>query len=186
LGHVEELAELYKCHIAPPWQRNLAGDQKVIMVVYPKEDERRLRARLGLFEEATTGAGHGWHHVDLTECFASWMSQTEYRDAYFEEPKSLEMKLRSAFVRYVADTILEALSADGVDEDAVVAVQGVGTLYGFARVSLVLKEVVKSIKGRLLVFFPGEYESNNYRLLDARDGWNYLAVAITLQDGGSK
>lgn len=186
MGHVEELAARYGSHIAPPWQRNLAGDQKVIMVVYPKEDERRLRARIGLFEEATTSAGHGWRHVDLTTSFATWMSQTEYRDAYFEEPESLDMKLRSAFVRHVADAILDALNADDADETAVVAVQGVATLYGFVRVSLVLKEVVKSIKGRLLVFFPGEYENNNYRLLGARDGWNYLAVPITLQDGGSK
>ena len=186
MGHVDELAARYGAHIAPPWQRNLAGDQKVIMVVYPKEDERRLRARLGLFEEATTSAGHSWHHVDLTRCFASWMSRTEYRDAYFEEPDSLDMKLRSAFVRYVSDIILDALNADDVDDDAVIAVQGVATLFGFVRVSLVLKEVVKGIKGRLLVFFPGEYENNNYRLLDARDGWNYLAVPITLQDGSSK
>jgi hypothetical protein len=46
-----------------------------------------------------------------------------------------------------------------------------------------LKEVVKDIRGRLVVFFPGEYEDNNYRLLDARDGWNYLAVPITLHNG---
>ena len=57
--------------------------------------------------------------------------------------------------------------------------------FGFARVSLVLKEVVKDIRGRLVVFFPGEFEDNNYRLLDARDGWNYLAVAITLHNGVS-
>jgi len=28
------------------------------------------------------------------------------------------------------------------------------------------------------VFFPGEHEGNSYRLLDARDGWNYLAVPL--------
>jgi hypothetical protein len=43
------------------------------------------------------------------------------------------------------------------------------------------------IRGRLVIFFPGEYDSNNYRLLDARDGWNYLAVPITLHGfGGSQ
>jgi hypothetical protein len=36
-----------------------------------------------------------------------------------------------------------------------------------------------SFKGRLLLFFPGEYDKNQYRLLDARDGWNYLARPIT-------
>ena len=39
------------------------------------------------------------------------------------------------------------------------------------------------MKGRLLVFFPGVYEQNNYRLLDARDGWNYLAFPITASEG---
>ncbi|MFH1688626.1 MAG: DUF1788 domain-containing protein, partial [Candidatus Eisenbacteria bacterium] len=60
---------------------------------------------------------------------------------------------------------------------------GVACLFGLTRLSLVLKEVVKDIRGRLVVFFPGEYEENNYRLLDARDGWNYLAVPITLHNG---
>jgi hypothetical protein len=36
-----------------------------------------------------------------------------------------------------------------------------------------------AIRGRVVVFFPGELEQNNYRLLGARDGWNYLAIAIT-------
>jgi len=36
----------------------------------------------------------------------------------------------------------------------------------------------------LLVFFPGTKNDNNYRLLDARDGWNYLAQGITLHDEG--
>jgi hypothetical protein len=30
-----------------------------------------------------------------------------------------------------------------------------------------------------VIFFPGHFEHNNYRLLDARDGWNYHAVPIT-------
>jgi len=34
-----------------------------------------------------------------------------------------------------------------------------------------------------LVFFPGERDGSNYRLLDARDGWNYLATPIAAQEG---
>jgi hypothetical protein len=45
--------------------------------------------------------------------------------------------------------------------------------------------VESDIRGRLVVFFPGHLERSNYRLLDARDGWNYMAVPITLHgDGG--
>lgn len=183
MGRIEELAARYRGHISAPWQRNLAGDQKTIFVVYPKTDERKLRARLEQFEVETKRAGHEWRLVDLTDAFARWMADTDYHEVYFAEPETLAMKLRSDFVQYAAGRLRAALTADGVDDDTVVAVQGVACLFGFTRVSLVLKEVVKDIRGRLVVFFPGEYEDNNYRLLDARDGWNYLAVPITLHDG---
>jgi hypothetical protein len=75
------------------------------------------------------------------------------------------------------------LVASEVDENTVVAVHGVASLFGFTKLSLVLKEVEHNIRGRLVLFFPGEFENNNYRLLDARDGWNYLAVPITLHSG---
>jgi len=93
------------------------------------------------------------------------------------------MKLRSDFVTYAAEDLRQVLLADDVDEDTVVAVHGVASLFGLTRVSLVLKQIVHDIRGRLVLFFPGEYEQNNYRLLDARDGWNYLAVPITLHNG---
>ena len=60
---------------------------------------------------------------------------------------------------------------------------GVASLFGFTRISEVLPLVEPHIQGRLLIFFPGVYEQNNYRLLDARDGWNYLAVPITAHEG---
>ena len=39
-----------------------------------------------------------------------------------------------------------------------------------------------AIRGRLVVFFPGSHEKNVYRLLDARDGWGYMAFPITLNE----
>lgn len=60
---------------------------------------------------------------------------------------------------------------------------GVGSLFGLARVSLLLEKVAPRVRGRVLVFFPGEHDNGNYRLLDARDGWNYLAIPITAQEG---
>ena len=183
MGRIEELASSYGRHIATPWQRNLAGDQKAIFVVYPKIDERRLRARLELFETETTKAGHGWRLFDFTDVFARWMAGTEYKEVYFEEPEHLAMKLRSDFLQFAASELREVLTRERTDQDTVVAVHGVATLYGFTRLSLILKEAAKDIRGRLVLFFPGEFEDNNYRLLDARDGWNYLAVPITLHNG---
>lgn len=186
MARIEDLVDNYKTHISVPWQKNLAGPQKTIFVVYPKVDERRLRARLDHFELATKEAGHSWQLVDLTSVFSRWMAATDYREEYFREPSDLALKLDSEFLHFVAEQIRQVLTQTVADENCVVAVFGVASLYGFARVSLVLKEVEKEIRGRLVLFFPGEYENNNYRLLDARDSWNYLAVPITLNTGGEQ
>lgn len=183
MGKIEDLATLYYNHISAPWPRNLAGEQRVVFIVYPKHDERRLRARIELFEMATVRAGHKWKVVDLTKTFARWMTGIEYKDIYFEAPDDLKMRLRSDFLKFAAGDIRKALTGEDVDADTVVAVYGVASLYGFTKVSLVLNEVSREIRGRLLLFFPGTYENNNYRLLDARDGWSYLAIPITLYNG---
>ena len=184
MGRIEELAERYGQHIATPWQRTVAGAQRVIMVVYDKELERTLRARLELFRTATHQAQHDWHEIDLADSFATWMAADEYREAYFESPEDLELKLEAEFTDFVAERIRSALTKAEVNEKSVVAVLGVGSLYGFTRISRVLKQIETEILGRLVVFFPGQYEENNYRLLEARDGWNYLAVPITLHSIG--
>ncbi|HUU17856.1 MAG TPA: hypothetical protein VMW72_11945 [Sedimentisphaerales bacterium] len=183
MGRIEELAARYRCHIGAPWQRNLAGDQKAIFVVYPKTDERKLRARLELFEMATTSAGHGWRALDLTDTFARWMADADYRDEYFSDPDALATGPKSPFTRFAAEQLRKALTADGADEDVVVAVLGAASFFGFTYLSEILYKVKNDIRGRLMLFFPGEFDNNTYRLLDARDGWNYLAVPITLHNG---
>lgn len=184
MARLEDLADLYGQHIATPWQRTVAGAQRVVMVVYDKELERVLRARKGEFETRTKATGHDWHEVDLTAAFASWLAADEYRDAYFESPDDLQLKLKHEFPEYAAERIRAALSVSDVSETSVVAVFGAGSLYGFTHLSEVLKRVERDVRGRLVVFFPGTLEQNNYRLLDARDGWNYMAVPISIHSAG--
>ena len=184
MARIEDLAEKYSRHIATPWQRTVAGAQRVVMVVYDKELERTLRARKVAFETATKQAGHEWHEIDLASVFAEWMAQDDYRDEYFASPEDLQLKLDAEFADYVAERLSKLLNRPGVTETSVVGVFGVGAVFGFARISQILKIVENDIRGRLVVFFPGHHESNNYRLLDARDGWNYLAVPITLHGKG--
>ncbi len=180
MGRIEKLVDRYQRYISLPWQKDLAGAQRAVFVVYHKNDERRMRARLELFALATKEAGHGWKVCDLTTAFSTWMSGIDYRDSYFEDPESLELKLEEDFLDFVAQRLRDALSAADVDDQTVVGVYGLASLFGFARVSEVMAKIEKSIRGRLLVLFPGEYDNNNYRLLDARDGWNYHAIPITL------
>jgi len=183
MGRIEELETRYRNHIGAPWQRNLAGDQKAIFVVYPPPDERKMRARLELFETATTSTGHRWRTLDLTDAFARWMARLDYPDTFFKSPRKLAMLLDDDLVPFAAQRLREALTAEGVDEDTVVAVHGAGSLFGFTHLSEVLLKVKNDIQGRLLVFFPGEYDGQIYRLLNARDGLSYLGVPITLHNG---
>lgn len=184
MGKIEDLAEVYGKHISTPWQKTISGAQRIIMVVYDKEAERALRARKLAFENATHQAGHSWFEVDVTKSFATWLAADEYREAYFESPEDLQLKIDAEFSGYVAEQIRSVLTLPGADENSVVAVFGVASLFGFVRTLHVMKQVEGEIRGRLVVFFPGLYENNNYRLLDARDGWNYMAVPISLHSLG--
>lgn len=178
MSRVEKLVQRYEHFVTLPWERSLAGPQRVWFVTYDKSDERRIRARLGDFELATKRAGHGWLHVDLTNAFAQWMAAQEYRESFFEEPDDLDLLLPD-FQAHVVEMVMETMASPEADDDAIVAVSGIASLFGFVRVSAVVDQLASHIRGRLVVFFPGEYEDNNYRLLDARDGWNYMAVPIT-------
>ncbi|MBK1698286.1 BREX protein BrxB domain-containing protein [Rhodovibrio salinarum] len=180
MSRLDDLAKRYRRNIELPWDRSIAGAQRVITLVYDKDLERALRGRMALFETATQRTGAHWALIDISDCFPRWLAKNRYCQHYFEYPEDLEIKLESSFAKFVSQEIEAGLQRDDVDEDTVVGLLGVGTLFGFARVSIVLNKVEPAIRGRLLVFFPGQYEDNTYRLFNARDGWNYLATPITL------
>ena len=183
MGRIEDLADSYEKHISAPWQKNLAGAQKSIFVVYPQEDERKLRARIDDFKVRTRNAGHPWILFDVTPLFSKWMAAEEYREIYFEDPSDLKLKLDTEFMKFVADSIREVLNSPEADENTVVAVVGAASLYGFLHISEVLGKIAGDIRGRLLLFFPGTFEQDTYSLLGARSGWNYLATPITHRIG---
>ena len=61
----------------------------------------------------------------------------------------------AAFKQFVAQRINQVLDASPSPEETVVAVYGVGSLFGFVRISEVIPLVEAHIRGRLLVLFPG-------------------------------
>lgn len=185
MSYVDDLLAAYRKFVALPWQRDLAAAQHVWMAVYPPEHERRLRLHLTGFEVATKEGGHAWGLIDITTAFEDWMANHEYREQYFESPDLLETALPAFFGRLVTDVRTQLEQQH--DPNGVVGLLGSGTLFGLGekvKVSALLNAVNDAVAGRLLVFFPGEHEGNSYRLLDARDGWNYLATPITPNGSG--
>lgn len=178
MSYVGRLVENYRAFVRLPWQPGIASSQRVWFLVYHPSEERRIRAHIKDFEASTLEAQHKWHSVDITESPSAWLSKHEYAVEYFIHPDAIagvEDELRE----YVASTLLTALSKQSIDENTVVAVIGTGSLLGFGTVSSVVSSIESSIRGRLLVFFPGEYDNNQYRFMDAREGFNYMAIPIT-------
>lgn len=182
MNKIDSLAYNYARHLEVPWQSSVSGAQKVMLLIYDKELERSLRARIGEFEIKTRDAGYNWVEHDFTRTFSEWLAADDYRDAYFEEPEDLTMKVEGEFKAHVIESLRAQLL--DADENTIVALTGIAALYGFVHISELVRAVEPDIRGRLIVFFPGTKEGSNYRLLDARDGWNYLANSITAQNSG--
>jgi hypothetical protein len=177
MSAVDRLLSNYSRQVRLPWSANIAGKQRVWFAVYPPAEERRVRARLPQFEAITLEAKHGWTAVDLTRLLPEFLAAHKYREAIFKNPQYLragsDLEVRAAAL------VQEACSPEKSDADSVVAVTGLASLFDFMRVSSLIERVEDSVTGRLLILFPGEYAGNVYRFMDARDGFNYMAVPIT-------
>lgn len=178
MSKIERLLRSYENFIAVPWRSDAAAAQRVIFCVYHQEDERKLRLKIDEFELATRKHGHGWAVFDLTDTFADWLGNQRYAKSYFQKPQLLSTLL-PRYLEFIAEKFEAFLQASSADANSVIALKGVGSVFGFLKVREVVYDLAPLVEGRLLVFFPGSYENNNYRLLDAYDGWNYLAVRIT-------
>jgi len=178
VSKIKRLIASYNKYIAIPWRPDAAAAQRVIFCVYNESDELRLRSKIDEFEIATRDNGHDWAIFDLTDTFAEWMSNQKYAQSYFKKPNLLAT-LYPKYKEFIENRFSGFLEENAVNENFVVGIQGVGSLFGFLKVKDVVDKLAPKVAGRLLVFFPGSYENNNYRLLDGYDGWNYLAVPIT-------
>jgi len=177
MSAIDRLLSNYSRQVRLPWSPNMSGKQRIWFAVYPPSEERRVRARLPQFEAFTLEAKHGWSTVDLTRLLPEFLATHKYRESIFQDPRHLragsELEIRAAAL------VNEVCSREEADSDSVVAVTGLASLFDFMRVSSLIDRVEDSVRGRMLIFFPGEYAVNVYRFMDARDGFNYMAVPIT-------
>ncbi len=171
----DDILTAYIKQVNLPWASDTPPVGRVWIVWYEKALQRRFTGRIGEFEHATQKAGHGWHHINLAPWLGRWIAQHELFDALIEQPKELRGLLpdiQDALLAEIKNALAECSPND------VLAVDGCGALFGVAWVSTLIGKIANSVPGRLLVGFPGKHSSGVYRLLDARDGWNYHAVPI--------
>ena len=180
MNRIDQLLENYRSHIQMPLRPGLAASQRVWFAVYPAADERRLISRIDEFEMLTKEAGHPWVRVDFKGRFASWLASVDEseRAEWFKNPSDIELYARTEWKDLLTDFFAQAVAGTTQPERTVFALTGLMDLYDFLHVSELIVALEPSCAGYLLVFFPGEKEGNTYRFLDARTGWNYLAVPI--------
>lgn len=177
MSKIKRLVQAYERFVAIPW-RDVAPAQRVIFCVYNEQDELRLRAKIQEFELATRQTGHEWGLFDITDTFAQWLMSQRYAKNYFDKPQLIQTLLPK-YLEFLVQKFDSEMASHCSDDNAVVALSGVGSLFGFLKVKEVVDKLAPRVKGKLLILFPGSYENNNYRLLDGYDGWNYLAIPIT-------
>jgi hypothetical protein len=178
VSKLKRLLQSYERFIRTPWRDDVAAAQRVVFCVYDPVEERSLRARIDEYELATRAVGHGWQQFDLTDTFAQWLGSQRYAQKYFEKPELLRTLLPK-YLEFLDQRFAAFIAETGAEYNSVVAVTGVGSVFGISKVKDMVDAFAPHVSGRLLVFFPGSFENDNYRLLDGYDGWNYLAVPIT-------
>ena len=176
----DQLLAKFELVVNEPWSTSLAGQERIWFLVYDPAEQRKIDLRFGDFEAATVKAGKKWKSISVKQCFPTWMSTHEYKDEYFNNPEYIVDQLEAEFIPYAIQYLKDELKKIAQDTETLIVIRDVSALFGFVRLSEVLKSCDRDFKGRLLIFFPGEFEHNHYRLLDARDGWDYLARPITL------
>jgi hypothetical protein len=176
MSAIDEACRAYERHLKEAWAVQLSGPERVWMLTYRPDTERRVRQRLPMFRTATEAAGRIWQLIDVTTTFERWLDSHEYRNEYLSSPDALYFGALDDFVDQLVHEVTNQLGeADG---STVSVLLGAASLFGLVRLSRLLNAVANSIPGRMLVLFPGSRDVNNYRLLDGYDGWNYLAVPI--------
>lgn len=171
----DELLRHFERQVALPWRDDLAPEYRVWILHYEPLLERRIRGRLAEFEAIARRHGKGWRALDLAGLVGPWFASHPLFEGLVEQPDELP-GLLSELAAHVAKTVREKLSTIAPNE--ILALVGSGALFRLTRVSWLIDAVAPAIQGRLLVLFPGRFERGTYRLLDARDGWNYRATPI--------
>lgn len=182
MNYVERLNEALAQQLRHPWTQDKSGGERVWFLVFDPDKLRTVLARKEAFRQTVEASGKRWEEIDLSRAFGSWMADHRYAKRYFARPK-LATTIAEDFLKILAADITSQIDERHIDEETLLVLTGTEALYGIFKLSHISRLIEDMVPGRLLVFFPGQYREPQYRFLDARDGWNYLAIPIVPVSG---
>ena len=172
---MDDLLGHFRRQVSLPWPEDTPPDYRVWIMHYDRVLERRVLGRLHEFESLARHFNRGWASLRLASLVAPWFSENDLFDGLCRQPDELPGLLPD-FEEHVVAAVRARLQT--LHEQDILALSGVGALFGLMRASTLTEKVAPDIKGRLLLLFPGRHTNGVYRLLDARDGWTYRAIPI--------
>ena len=179
MSKIDQLLQKFQRIIKEPWPTGLSGQEKIWFLIFDPIDLRKMEFKLGEFEIATKNANRDWHLISLKTKFSYWLSKHDYKVSFFEDPEYLSDALQDDFKNYLEDSIIADLDSNN-NENTLIVLNDVSAIFGFIKLSEIVNAISNKIQGRLMILFPGEFTNNQYRLMDARDGWDYLARPIMI------
>jgi hypothetical protein len=182
VNYVERLNEALAQQLRHPWTQDKSGGERVWFFVFDPDKLRAVLARKEAFRQSAEAAGKRWEEIDISAAFGAWMAEHRYAKRYFARPK-LATTIAEDFLKVLAADIATQIEQRQVDDQTLLVLTGTESLYGITKISHLTRSIEDLVPGRLLVFFPGQYREPQYRFLDARDGWNYLAIPIVPVSG---
>lgn len=179
MASFDDVLQHFSRQIELRWQPDIAPEGRVWILWYDASLDRRIRGRAAELQHATEAAGHGWRLFDLVGTFERWLVEHEFFEALVQAPEEIEGMLPD-FRQWLGAQLRAELESCRPHE--LLTVAGCGSLFGLLRTSELISDAAPHIRGRLLLLFPGRHRANVYRLLDARESWNYRAVPIPAAD----
>lgn len=99
------------------------------------------------FEIATRAAEHEWALFDLTDTFPDWLATQRCAQELLPEAQSVvENAPARKYLTYIETEFAAFLQHKGAGEDFVVALKGVGSLFGFLKVKEVVDKLAPMVK----------------------------------------
>lgn len=93
---LSKLIKRFAIYMSVPWRAVLSAEERAVFVVYHKEDELKLRARVQEFQLVVEQNGHRWQLLDITDGFAKWMGSTT-----MQKPTSMSLSCWWAVMNFL-------------------------------------------------------------------------------------
>lgn len=179
MSSITNLIDAYRRELSLTWHDDISGAEKIWMLLYSPNLERQVRSATPRFAAATKEAGRSWGEIDISDEFGKWVASHKHSKKFL----SGKIPFSSAIVGEFERVLTELISAqvNGYPEGSVVAIVGIGSLFPYVRAHNIIGKIESGIGNRrILIFFPGSHDSAHhvFRLLNARDGFDYRAVVI--------